>query len=302
MTTTIYPGFRANEPTAIGRSVVQFANPATAGLLQVNPDGTTELVGSEFEPAITAGTSAQYRRGDKTWQTLNQAAVAGLTVADSPTFAGITAGAATFSGILSQRDGANPQESQLHEQYTSDANRSYLSIRAQTGGDFIIEPVANGATVRGLILGNATHGVIVPGVIRSSNNNIPIRIIANSLYNLGLEVGSYSIYPSVGGNYSLGDSGSRNFLELWLGSSLTSKISIGTSGTGLNTEALIRSDGGLKVRNLANSADATLTAGAATFSGSLQLGNAAAAATPTATHTITIKDSTGTTYRILAVI
>jgi hypothetical protein len=42
------------------------------------------------EGAITAGTTAQYWRGDKTWQTLNQAAVAGLTTSSSPTFAGLT--------------------------------------------------------------------------------------------------------------------------------------------------------------------------------------------------------------------
>ena len=42
------------------------------------------------EPAITAGTSSQYYRGDKTFQTLNQAAVSGLTTSDSPTFTGIT--------------------------------------------------------------------------------------------------------------------------------------------------------------------------------------------------------------------
>jgi hypothetical protein len=34
----------------------------------------------------------------------------------------------------------------------------------------------------------------------------------------------------------------------------------------------------------------------------IQLGNAAVAATPTATHTVTIKDSTGTTYRLLCVV
>ena len=43
-----------------------------------------------YEPAFAAGTSSQYRRGDKTWQTLNQAAVSGLTTTSSPTFAGLT--------------------------------------------------------------------------------------------------------------------------------------------------------------------------------------------------------------------
>jgi len=35
---------------------------------------------------VAAGTTAQYWRGDKLWATLNQAAVAGLTTADGPTF------------------------------------------------------------------------------------------------------------------------------------------------------------------------------------------------------------------------
>lgn len=38
------------------------------------------------EPAITAGTSAQYIKGDKSLGTLNQAAVAGLLITDGPTF------------------------------------------------------------------------------------------------------------------------------------------------------------------------------------------------------------------------
>ena len=39
-----------------------------------------------YEPVISAGTTAQYWRGDKSWQTLNQAAVSGLTTSDSPEF------------------------------------------------------------------------------------------------------------------------------------------------------------------------------------------------------------------------
>lgn len=42
------------------------------------------------EGAISAGTTAQYWRGDKSFQTLNQAAVAGLTTGSSPTFTGLT--------------------------------------------------------------------------------------------------------------------------------------------------------------------------------------------------------------------
>jgi hypothetical protein len=45
-----------------------------------------------------SGTSAQYVRGDATLQTLNQAAVAGLTTADSPTFTAVTAQSHVVSG------------------------------------------------------------------------------------------------------------------------------------------------------------------------------------------------------------
>lgn len=44
------------------------------------PDGTTQT--TKAEPIITAGTSSQYFRGDKTWQTLNKSAV-GLSNVDN---------------------------------------------------------------------------------------------------------------------------------------------------------------------------------------------------------------------------
>ena len=58
----------------------------------------TQLNGKE--PTISAGTSAQYWRGDKAWATLNQAAVAGLTTADSPTLAGLTLSGLTPSHVV----------------------------------------------------------------------------------------------------------------------------------------------------------------------------------------------------------
>jgi hypothetical protein len=56
-----------------------------------------------FQPTITTGTTAQYIKGDLSLGTLNQAAVAGLTTASSPTFAGLTVGAYT----LPSTDGSN---------------------------------------------------------------------------------------------------------------------------------------------------------------------------------------------------
>jgi len=55
------------------------------------------------EPSIAAGTAGKYWRYDKTWATLNQAAVAGLTVADSPTLANLVLSA----GVLSTPEGSS---------------------------------------------------------------------------------------------------------------------------------------------------------------------------------------------------
>lgn len=53
------------------------------------------------EPSITAGSTSQYFRGDKTFQTLNQSVISGLTVSDSPTFSGINATNASITNISS---------------------------------------------------------------------------------------------------------------------------------------------------------------------------------------------------------
>ncbi|OHD28169.1 MAG: hypothetical protein A2Y38_15670 [Spirochaetes bacterium GWB1_59_5] len=60
-------------------STLKFTN----GTVTDNGDGSFSVAA---EPTITAGTSSQYYRGDKSWQTLNQAAVAGLTSTSAPTF------------------------------------------------------------------------------------------------------------------------------------------------------------------------------------------------------------------------
>lgn len=52
------------------------------------------------EPAIATGAVTTYWRGDKSFQTLNQAAVAGLTTADSPTLTGLTLSGLSQGGLL----------------------------------------------------------------------------------------------------------------------------------------------------------------------------------------------------------
>ncbi len=58
-----------------------------SGTLSDQNDLNNVLAGKE--PTISAGNTTQYWGGDKTWQTLNQSAVAGVTTSDSPTFAGL---------------------------------------------------------------------------------------------------------------------------------------------------------------------------------------------------------------------
>ena len=61
-----------------------------------------------YEPVLSAGTSAQYYRGDKTWQTLNQAAVAGLTTTDIVRHAGLGIGTVPTAGVqMHMIDGTN---------------------------------------------------------------------------------------------------------------------------------------------------------------------------------------------------
>jgi hypothetical protein len=74
------------------------------GILKGNGTAiSAAAAGTDYEPPITAGTTAQYLKGDKSLGTLNQAAVAGLTTASSPAFAGLTVG--SLSGLLKAASG-----------------------------------------------------------------------------------------------------------------------------------------------------------------------------------------------------
>lgn len=57
--------------------------PTLARFAKVDEDIAAISGGTAAEPAITAGTTAQYWRGDKTWQTLNKAAVGLASVDDT---------------------------------------------------------------------------------------------------------------------------------------------------------------------------------------------------------------------------
>lgn len=84
------------------KTVASAAKLTTARTINgVSFNGTANITVADAtkEPAITAGTTAQYRRGDKTWQTLNADAVPdgttnkAYTAAEKTKLAGIAAGA-----------------------------------------------------------------------------------------------------------------------------------------------------------------------------------------------------------------
>jgi len=68
-------------------TATQITNTAAGGIAGVTIQAAIDELDTEKEPVITAGTTAQYYRGDKTWQTLNTAAVtenvAGLYYTDA---------------------------------------------------------------------------------------------------------------------------------------------------------------------------------------------------------------------------
>lgn len=72
-----------------------------------------------YESYLIAGSAAQYYRGDKTWQTLNQAAIAGLTTADSPTLTGLNLSGLSISQLVATNGSKNLVSANLTGDITS---------------------------------------------------------------------------------------------------------------------------------------------------------------------------------------
>lgn len=113
---------------------------------------------------INPGTTAQYFRGDKTWQTLNQAAIAGLTIADTPTFAGLV-----ISG-------------------TTDAVSSVTGSVKTAGGLGVAKAIFAGTTI------NAAGTISGAGVLRSTNGTIIMSLLQDGA---SAYVGTQSNHPWV---------------------------------------------------------------------------------------------------------
>jgi hypothetical protein len=134
--------FATTDLTAYGRGLIGVADEAAFKAV-VNLE-----IGVDIQAQIAAGTSAQYYRGDKSWQTLNQAAVAGLTTADSPTFAGVTAEGsdaffvANFTGVGGNFSGLRFRKGGL-DRYTNALNSSgdLVFSRFNSSGVYQADPL-----------------------------------------------------------------------------------------------------------------------------------------------------------------
>lgn len=113
--------------------------PSLAELAYVK--GVTSAIQTQLnakEASITADTTAKYWRGDKTFQTLNQAAVAGLTTSDSPTFTGVFATTGTFTNGGGSSSSAATLIARNNAGYNSGSNNTWLSLLGQynSGGSY----------------------------------------------------------------------------------------------------------------------------------------------------------------------
>lgn len=131
------------------------------------------------EGAITAGTTAQYWRGDKSWQTLNQAAVAGLTTASTPTFAGVT-----LAGNLTLNNNAgNSYELRANNGITTD--KIYFRSYGGLGG--WVFTLAGGARAiyfndDGLIQASDFYSPL--GSVKAPTITVDGSVTGNALFNL----------------------------------------------------------------------------------------------------------------------
>lgn len=93
------------------------------------------------EPVIAPGIVAQYWRGDKTWQTLNQAAVAGLTTGDSPAWISVRIADSNASHHLALVWNEDRTADQTLNLITGAANRTITLIGDPTLSDWFDQAV-----------------------------------------------------------------------------------------------------------------------------------------------------------------
>ncbi|MBH2007526.1 DUF2961 domain-containing protein [Candidatus Saccharibacteria bacterium] len=145
---------------------VQDADATTKGKLRLTGDlgGTAEaptvpgLAGKEA--SIIAGTSSQYYRGDKSWQTLNKAAV-GLTNVDDTSDANKPISTATQTALNTKATASTLSTVATSGSYADLSNRPTIPTDATTGAKGIVQ-------LAGDLAGTSALPVVANGVITSA--------------------------------------------------------------------------------------------------------------------------------------
>lgn len=191
------------------------------------------------------------------------------------------------ANILGQRNSTNAQRFNLYGTYTDASNYRRLYVSSTTAGAFTlgVEGAGTGASGNTLTVPNAMS---VNGTLTMTNTG------GGGLGNIQITGGSWWLYAggtiqarifNVNGWYGMSDlsTGGLSFgsghgiswgsgsLNVPASGSITGDLFLYRNAAG---QLDIRGDSGLRVRNLANSADAPITAGTAAFSGNIAVGGA----------------------------
>jgi hypothetical protein len=202
---TTFKQYSATEKTKLaGIATAATANSSDATLLaRANHTGTqaestvTNLVTdlAAKEPAITAGTTAQYYRGDKTMQTLNQDAVPdgttnkAYTATDKTKLAGVATGATANSADATLLARANHTGTQTASTISDFSTAADARITAANKGDAstntalsVDSEVALFSSTTGKILKRATGtgpAKLASGVLATGNINLASEVTGN---------------------------------------------------------------------------------------------------------------------------
>jgi hypothetical protein len=135
-------------PTAKGGTGITSVSSTEFGyLVGVTSAIQTQLNGKE--PTISTGTTAEYIRGDKSLATLNQAAVAGLTTASSPSFTGLTVSGLAASRALTTDTGGLLAVSAVTSAELGHLSGTTSAIQTQLNDRLLLA----GGTMTGAIIG-----------------------------------------------------------------------------------------------------------------------------------------------------
>lgn len=212
------------------------------------------------------------------------------------------------------RNGTNGQKSRLYKTYTSATSGEWLELDAATDAsnfDIAASIGSAGGTARGIRIGGKNAaGTFTSWMSFATNGDATFARTITTTFKIAttnqvdspfFKSTSTSGYFGVVNRWAAYGGGAEGTMLLtdWTTGATFDRIMLG--GTTSSFPAIKRNATAINFRLADDSADAPITASDITASGTLQIGNAAVAETPVATHTLVIKDSTGTSYRVLAV-